>query len=194
VDIALGVLMADFSCSGSATTKNRSCRSGGAGGDPGEMEQDQFAGVEHERRAMPRRPRRRRHRPRRQPQEQPRHQVRLLLHQRHRLPYHPAEGIRLERCRSDTCRITEPHLPKLPGPGSKLLVRPHTIIHRAIDCLDRIVGVIVQVLCSCSINQLMCCLNHPSFFCVKKNRHVGFNALSGPIPKELGNLTNLNLL
>jgi hypothetical protein len=80
------------------------------------------------------------------------------------------------------------------GPGSKLLVRPHTIIHRAIDCLDRIVGVIVQVLCSCSINQLMCCLNHPSFFCVKKNRHVGFNALSGPIPKELGNLTNLNLL
>ncbi|EEE68211.1 hypothetical protein OsJ_26380 [Oryza sativa Japonica Group] len=82
-------------CSSSAAAagdagQDRSKRSGGAGRDIGEMGQDDVAAVEDGRRAMLRRRRRRQHRPRRQPQEQPRHQVRLLLHQRHRLPYHPA--------------------------------------------------------------------------------------------------------
>uniref|UniRef100_A0A0E0AS18 Uncharacterized protein n=1 Tax=Oryza glumipatula TaxID=40148 RepID=A0A0E0AS18_9ORYZ len=77
------------------------------------MGQYDVAAVEDGRRAMLRRRRRRQHRPRRQPQEQPRHQVRLLLHQRHRLPYYQAESICTKCCWEDSRGTTRSNLPDI---------------------------------------------------------------------------------
>jgi hypothetical protein len=74
------------------------------------------------------------------------------------------------------------------GLQKKLLHRAITGIHRRTDCSRVHVAISTW---NCSI---VLYFDKSNIFLLKISRTVGINALSGPLPKELGNLTNLKSL